>query len=191
MTTKSIRDYINLIENIQSQGMAEGIAADDSVNYTSDHPVDKEYVYSVYRNGEKEGTYHSLEQAKQVLANLKKTHYYKRFWDKYKINRSPRSKLAGPVGQLPEDKGVAEGSEENFKVGDKVRFKNRTQPAKFMTITDIDTNMFDTKIKLDLASGWWNPGSLVHYNEQGVAEEQLEETSPEAIKKINELTRRP
>jgi hypothetical protein len=90
------------------EGAAEGLSADDSVNYTMDHPIDKEYVYSVYRNGKKEGTYHSVTQANQVLAGLRKTYYTKKLWDKYKITRSPRSKLAGPVGQLPEQ-GVAEG----------------------------------------------------------------------------------
>lgn len=83
------------------QGVAEG--TDDSVNYTLGHPVDKEYVYHIYRDGKKEGTYHSLDQAKQIVANMKRTSGHR----KYKIARSPRSKMAGPQGQLPE--GVAEG----------------------------------------------------------------------------------
>jgi hypothetical protein len=67
------------------------------------YPVDKEYVYHILRDGKKEGTYHSLDQAKKILANMKKTSSHR----KYKITRSPRSKLAGPKGKLPE--GVEEG----------------------------------------------------------------------------------
>lgn len=89
--------------DLEEQGVAEGSAADGSVDYTLGHPVDKEYVYHIYRDGKKEGTYHSLDQAKQIVANMKRTSGHR----KYKITRSPRSKLAGPQGQLPE--GVAEG----------------------------------------------------------------------------------
>jgi hypothetical protein len=93
----------------EKQGMAEGSAADDSVNYTLDHPVDKEYVYTIIRNGKSAGTYHSLDQAQRIVGNMKKSAHPK--LDKFKITRKPRAKMAGPVGVLPEQ-GVAEGSED-------------------------------------------------------------------------------
>jgi hypothetical protein len=80
------------------KGMAEGQSADGSVNYTLGHTPDSEHVYSIYRDGEKEGTYHSVDQAKRIVANMKKTSPHR----SYKITRSSRSKMAGPVGQLPE-----------------------------------------------------------------------------------------
>jgi hypothetical protein len=91
---------------VKEEDMAEGLAADDSVNYTLGHTPDSEYVYSIYRDGEKEGTYHSVDQAKQIVVNMKKTSPHR----SYKITRSPRSKMAGPIGQLPES-GVAENSQ--------------------------------------------------------------------------------
>jgi hypothetical protein len=58
--------------------------------------------------------------------------------------------------------------EQEFKVGDQVRFKNRVQPAQYMIVVEVDTpTLFDaTRIKLNLAAGWWTPGSLVRYIEQ-------------------------
>jgi hypothetical protein len=58
--------------------------------------------------------------------------------------------------------------EQEFKVGDQVRFKNRVQPAQYMIVVEVDapTLFSDTLIKLNLAAGWWTPGSLVRYNEQ-------------------------
>jgi hypothetical protein len=89
--------------------------------------------------------------------------------DEQGIYKGDRDLAGNPVPKRKQQ-DMAEGSDQDFKIGDKVRFKNRTQPAQYMTITDIDRNMFDTMIKLDLASGWWNSGSLVHYEKQGVAE---------------------
>jgi hypothetical protein len=58
--------------------------------------------------------------------------------------------------------------EQEFKVGDQVRFKNRVQPAQYMIVVEVDapTLFSDSLIKLNLANGWWTPGSLVRYNEQ-------------------------
>ena len=69
------------------------------VNYTLGNTPDPEYIYSIFRDGKKEGTYHSLEQAKRIVANMKKT---KGIPVDYKIKRSQRNKLAGPKGALPE-----------------------------------------------------------------------------------------
>jgi hypothetical protein len=87
-----------LAKEKDKEDMAEGQSADGSVNYTLGHTPDAEHVYSIYRDGEKEGTYHSVGQAKRIVANMKKTSPHR----SYKITRSSRSKMAGPVGQLPE-----------------------------------------------------------------------------------------
>lgn len=89
----------------QKQDVQEGSAADNAVSYTLDHPVDKDYVYTIYQDGEKESTYHSLDQARSIVADMRKTSPGTR----YKITRRLRSRLAGPKGQLPEQ-GVSEGS---------------------------------------------------------------------------------
>jgi hypothetical protein len=90
------------------QGVAEGSAADGSVNYTLGHTPDAEYVYSIYRDGKKEGTYHSVDQAREIMGNMKRTSPNR----EYKIKRGARNKMAGPAGQLPEQ-GIAEAH--NFK----------------------------------------------------------------------------
>ena len=90
----------------RSQGMAEGSAADGSVNYTLGHTPDAEYVYHIYRDGKKEGTYHSVDQAREIMGNMMLTRPNR----EYKIKRGTRNKMAGPTGQLPEQ-GVAEGSD--------------------------------------------------------------------------------
>jgi hypothetical protein len=118
-----------LVKQVLGQGMAEGSAADGSVNYTLGHTPDAEYVYSIYRDGKKEGTYHSVDQAKRIVANMKKSAPY----IKYKITRSPRSKMAGPKGQLPEQ-GVAEVSDATLTSYltklDKDNLKHRMDPTK-------------------------------------------------------------
>jgi hypothetical protein len=90
------------------KGVAEGSAADGSVNYTLGHTPDAEYVYSIYRDGKKEGTYHSVDQAREIMGNMKRTSPNR----EYKIKRGARNKMAGPAGQLPEQ-GIAEAH--NFK----------------------------------------------------------------------------
>ena len=87
------------------KGVAEGSAADGSVNYTLGHTPDAEYVYSIYRDGQKEGTYHSVDQAREIMGNMKLTSPNR----EYKIKRGARNKMAGPASQLPEQ-GMAEGS---------------------------------------------------------------------------------
>jgi hypothetical protein len=87
------------------KGVAEGSAADGSVNYTLGHTPDAEYVYSIYRDGKKEGTYHSVDQAREIMGNMKRTSPNR----EYKIKRGARNKMAGPAGQLPEQ-DMAEGA---------------------------------------------------------------------------------
>jgi hypothetical protein len=93
------------LDILKKQGVAEGMAGmDDAEPYTIGGAVDKQYVYTVMRDGKSMGIYHSLDDAKSIVANNKRTNKYSEF----KIQRKPRSKMAGPVGQLPEQ-SVAEG----------------------------------------------------------------------------------
>lgn len=90
----------------QMKRMATKEGTDGTADYTLGYPVDKEYVYTIVRNGKPDGgTYHSLEQAKRILGNMKKGRTPG--FDQFKITRKPRSKMAGPKGVLPEQ-GVAE-----------------------------------------------------------------------------------
>ena len=84
--------------NYALEAMAEGSAADGSVNYTLGHTPDSDHVYSIYRDGKKEGTYHSVDQAREIMGNMKLTSPNR----EYKIKRGTRSKMSGPAGQLPE-----------------------------------------------------------------------------------------
>jgi len=123
--------YFKISKNA-SQGMAEGSAADGSVNYTLGHTPDAEYVYSIYRDGKKEGTYHSVAQAREIMGNMKLTSPNR----EYKIERGARNKMAGPASQLPEQ-GMPKGhgnyagdrpvnlggvSMKKIQIGDTVRY---------------------------------------------------------------------
>jgi hypothetical protein len=82
----------------------------EGLNYTIGGKVDKDHVYHVHRqsrtaNGpewehHERDVYHSLADAKKVAANMGGK------FTKTKITRHARTKLAGPVGKLPE--GVEE-----------------------------------------------------------------------------------
>lgn len=110
----------------KSEGVAEGMAGmDDAEPYTIGGAVDKQYVYTVMRDGKSMGIYHSLDDAKSIVANNKRTNKYSEF----KIQRKPRSKMAGPVGQLPEQ-GVAEGSEAQTQVKEILKAIGRAQQER-------------------------------------------------------------
>ena len=46
----------------------------------------------IYRDGKKEGTYHSIDQAREIMGNMKLTSPDR----EYKIKRGARNKMAGP-----------------------------------------------------------------------------------------------
>ena len=51
-----------------------------------------------------------------------------------------------------------------FKKGDRVLFANRTQISTYgMEIEAVDTNMFDTLIRLREMQGWWHPDCFIPY----------------------------
>jgi hypothetical protein len=76
--------------------MEEGRA----VTWTSGEKPDKEYLWATIIDGKEEGTYHSLEQAKRVVTNLKKVAPYR----KYSIKRIKRTGAYThePGGQIDE-----------------------------------------------------------------------------------------
>ena len=70
-------------ERVKNEAMEEGRA----VTWTSGEKPDKKYLYAVIIDGKEEGTYHSLNQAKRVVTNLKKVASYR----KYSIKRMKRT----------------------------------------------------------------------------------------------------
>lgn len=103
----SILTGVDAVQSKLAKQFAEGMAGmDDAEPYTIGGAVDKQYVYTVMRDGKSMGIYHSLDDAKRIVANNKRTNKYSEF----KIARKPRSKMAGPAGKLPEQ-GVAEARE--------------------------------------------------------------------------------
>jgi hypothetical protein len=60
---------------------------DESATWTGGHKPDKKHMFSVHIDGEHEGTYHSLDQAKNVVANRKKSTP----WRKYDIKQHKRT----------------------------------------------------------------------------------------------------
>lgn len=54
-----------------------------------------------------------------------------------------------------------------FKIGDKVKFKNRCQLSPFMTVEAIDAAPLfgDIRYKLLGIQGWWTAGNLIGFEE--------------------------
>jgi len=52
-----------------------------------------------------------------------------------------------------------------FKVGDRVRFSKRCQPAQWMTIVEVNDAplLGHTLYKLNVVTGWWVEGNLTQY----------------------------
>jgi hypothetical protein len=117
----------------KKKGMAEGMAGmDDAVPYTVGGAVDKQYVYTIMRDGKSTGTYNSLEDAKRVVASGKK----RLNPSKFNIVRKPRTKMAGPKGKLPEGMAeeVKEGSEWETRHDEFVTVGNRATPQQINKI---------------------------------------------------------
>ena len=127
MTNKSIRDYINLIEDAQREGVAEG---------------SKEKGMAAYRKGAHDA-HNDKEETNPYPSG---TYDYNSYKSGYRTGLAHKDK----------QQGVAEGSGEYCDACDRVITK---KPHVC-------------------------PGT------HGVSEEQLEETSPEAIAKINQITRK-
>lgn len=145
MTNKSIRDYINLIENAQREDVAEGtgtVTASSIVNFINSE---------INRYSEQDNDF-----AAQWLAELVHNITDSRpGWKKLTYDEVLQGFIQYDIDRL-------------LKIGDR--------EAK--QIVKVYHNL---KQQLIAKFG----------PKQGVAEEQLEETTPDAIAKINELTRRP
>ena len=166
MTNKSIRDYINLIENAQSEEVAEGWTKLPSGDYQNSHTgVRSSKPPAKKKRGEKTGAeWDAIEKAKK---------------DK--------------------EQGVAEGF---FGIDDKIKGKIQNIVSR---LSD-EYGMWDHKAQTFTPDGLEHLKSILKFNDkyikyalsltsrdfeaEGVAEEQLEETSPEAIAKISQITRR-
>lgn len=125
---KTIRDYINLIENLQREGMAE--AAGPIV-----------LVHKAYRE--------NLAKAKEAL-------------ERFHSPNGSKLEILPPSGKY--------GS-------DYYEFHLPANPHN--SIEAVQSTLKGEGVKAEVV-----PGT------QGVVEEQVEESSPDAIAKINELTRR-
>lgn len=100
-TTKhSLKDWIENLDNALNEGNYDGF---------KDAPMDKDHEYHIHSKGSQYGSdwahnpkdvYHSVDDAKRVAGNMKKASN-----TQVKVTRHPRSKLAGPQGQLPESQG--------------------------------------------------------------------------------------
>lgn len=97
--------------------------------------------------------------------------------------------------------GVAEGLDENYKFH-MIAFLKDGKIKEFNVIADTDRNAkilakkkliekgFNKIDSIDIQGMSPVRGRKNAFEDQGVAEEQVEESSPDAIAKINELTRR-
>lgn len=159
MTNKSIRDYINLIENAQREDVTEGKPGFDGTD-AAGRPVDQELV----RRQEKYWNQAAKEKKQQELKRSKQ--------------------LKKP--------SVAEGSEQVYKVI-AVDKSNYLGGKEEMTVkADSIEDLFSR-----LSANDWYPLEINGIEviagkrlKKDVADEQLEETTPEAIAKIEQLTRR-
>jgi hypothetical protein len=167
MTNKSIRDYINLIENAQREGVAEG-SEDSSYNeYLKKYANAKkplmtrsEFAYIQKRRAEEKAR---SKNSKQGVSE----------GTVYPNAQVIKSKNGKPVGEIYQD-GNTWGC-----------FHYRADRG-----ADFLDSREDAIQELKLIHQE-NGRKTPDYTIKGeVDEEQLEETSPEAIAKINQITRR-
>lgn len=168
MTNKSIRDYINLIENAQRESVTE-------MDKSAPQPGrDGRVSHSTYGSRDKGGSKGPEQEAKPITAKkaaqdaldiLKKQGVAE--GDVVSLGKKHRGDLDS-VHSCPKCGGDLQGGK---YMGHAVKV---CQPCK--------------QVYLPPNSGIDQQGNKMA--EQGVAEEQLEETTPEAIAKINNLTRR-
>lgn len=155
MTNKSIRDYINLIENAQREGVAE---AEKKPHPQTWHDVDPKLGKAVDK----------MSQAEKVKKGYAHPDTLKK-------------------------QGVAEGSEEQVY---KVVALDKSNALKKPTKLNVKASSIEDVFSRLAANDWYalsiNGVEVVAGKrlKQGVAEEQLEETTPEALAKIDELTRK-
>jgi flavin-binding protein dodecin len=213
---KTIRDYINLIENLQRQGVAEGgsrKAREDAKTKEINRHAGL-YAYHTKQGNKAEAAKHKAELDKlhnQVneqggaeerwrvtvgnksgtLSHTKvftgtKEQAIKQAVRRFATTRDPvvRAELV--------DQGVAEGLEQVYKVLAVDKSNALSKQVKLKVKASSLDEVFER-----LAINDWYPLEINGVEvingkrlKQGVAEEQLEETTPEAIAKIDQITRR-
>lgn len=171
MTNKSIRDYINLIENAQREYVAEG--EEDKVvfqGHTIGHietDSDGDPVGIVYSNN---------PQSKRPFEIFGHTD----------VNRLKQEMISQWNKRVP--KGVAEDSPTMWEVS----FDYGPHMSKTVKVKAGSKQEARAKVE-KAAEKSYTRGIMINWvkpAKQGVAEEQLEETTPEALAKIDELTRK-
>ena len=186
--------FADINDILKEQGVAEGLHGGD--DYTLGNPVDKEYVYQVWRTANDVrdynnmgkwvhdgGTTHSLADAKRRKdALIKGTHGVKA-----KIVRVPRSqfKLAGPQGHLPEEQGVAESALEESDLI--LNPASLSKPSRDLVSHDHDRTDHEVEMaKGDLYQAGKNAVKIFELIKDKSEEEGLEGWVQEKIIKAND-----
>ncbi len=190
MTNKSIRDYINLIENAQ-QGVAEG--QDQEVTHNG------EVIGHTWNQGREVHGEHTKSGMSWAGGNhASMAQHLKNHHDSWVKDQARKQSL--------KKQGVAEGSEQQFKfeytvfTHDEMQdFRERDQldgngePLVDMDIDEIVISASSvSEAYKKLQQKFPNQAVFVHGSTlvgQGVAEEQLEETTPDAVAKVEQLFR--
>jgi hypothetical protein len=163
MTNKSFRDYINLIENAQRESVTE-------MDKSAPQPGrDGRVSHSTYGSRDKGGSKGPEKEARPITAK----------------------KAAQDALDILKKQGVAEGSEQIYNILALDKGNALKKPTKLKWKASSLEDIFDA-----LAAQDWYPLEINGIEviagkrlKQGVAEEQLEETTPEAIEKVNQLYR--
>ena len=215
MTNKSIRDYINLIESVQQEGVAEGLEDLVQIEYWQQETMESgrwvktkpiprataEKIVNSFERGEivdvEQGVAESTDTMKYVVYRQETTLYQsgERDHNTQAVKSFPTEDKAEHYAKKANDTnpdvdvyyfvrakkpGVAEGlNDTQKKIEDTInKLEDRLKHAK----TNEQWDRISARIER-LQAG-------LKRSKQGVAEEQLEETSPEAIAKINQITRK-
>ena len=155
MTNKSIREYINLIENLQREGVAEGSEFEDPKAKT----LGKFAYYAITAKG-KDEPQNPYPAGTQSAADFDEG--YEAAYD-----GQTRNLLSASAEQLVRF----------YNVADRLRLLKQGVAEGLEEYCDACDRAITKKPHVC-------PGS------HGVSEEQLEETSPEAIAKIDQITRK-
>jgi hypothetical protein len=177
MANKSIRDYINLIENLQREGVAEG-----------SQPLFTPAILPCAKCGAKARLIDwDFKGHWRVMCD--NNHAMK--GENITQNRAVH-KWNNLQNKLNSEQGVAGGLEQVYNIIAVDKSNAMSKPKKLTFKAGSIEEVFDS-----LAVNDWYPLEINGVEvingkrlKQGVAEEQLEETSPEAIAKIEQLTRR-
>lgn len=149
MTNKTLRDYINLVENAQRKSVAEGSLNEFAPDGFDGGDDDEGFSPEIAKMAQEDGFTKGVSLADGVtLARAITINYW-------------HSQHGGMYKQY-----FAKG----FKAGRMNKIKH-------------DNKRYNLNLKL------MKDGSIRH-GEQGVAEDQLEETTPDAIAKVEQLVRK-